>query len=176
MRSTVFSIAAILFLSLTSTAVFAKGSNLGIYAVVDQVTFDQRGPSPNAIRISGTFIVPLPMSSGSYTVPERGYLYFRSPPGKELAARTEWHKLKTAAGTGRIVAFASYWVPDPNDPGGHYALKVRVRKDGDVRPPDVYPVTHPDGVVKASDRNPHFDRIAAASLEESFHSNRRSSN
>jgi tetratricopeptide (TPR) repeat protein len=166
MRSSPFSMVAILLLSLATNTAFAKGSNIGIYAVVDQVTFDQDGASPNVIRISGIFVVPVPMSSDSYAAPQRGYLYFRVAPGEERAARTDWNSLKLVAGTGRVVGFASYWAPDPKDPNGHRALEVRVRTKGDVGPPDVYPVIHPDGVVEAGDQDPHFDGEVAARLQE----------
>jgi len=51
----------------------------------------------------------------------------------------------------RRPARSLYWVPNPSDPQGnpHHSLEVKVRSDGDAAPPDVYPIPHPKGVVKA---------------------------
>jgi hypothetical protein len=73
------------------------------------VKFDQNGPSSNLIRLSGVFIVPMPMSSGEYQTPRRGYLYFRISPGTGQAARKDWNQLKAVAGTGQVVGFALYF-------------------------------------------------------------------
>src|SRR6266851_4702245 len=115
-----------------ATAAFAKNGTIGIYAVVDQVTFEPDGPSANLVRISGLFGVPVPMSSGEYRTPQRGYLYFRISPVMEAAIRKDWSELKAIAGTGQTVGFAFYWVPNPNDPSGnpHHSLEVRVHKEG----------------------------------------------
>ena len=53
MKPAFASVAAVLLLSLAPAAVFAKNVNVGIYAVIDQVTFDPDGASPNLVRISG---------------------------------------------------------------------------------------------------------------------------
>jgi hypothetical protein len=59
-----FLTAAILLLSLAPGVVTAKVGRIGRYAVVNEVTFDQTGPSPNTIRISGVFV--LPVSQGNF--------------------------------------------------------------------------------------------------------------
>jgi len=155
--------ATFLLLLLAASAAAAKSNSIGIYSVVDEVKFDQDGPSPHLVRISGVFIVPRRMSSGEYQPPQRGYLYFRVSPGAEPAARKDWTQLK--AGTGQVVGFAFYWVPNPSDPQGnpHHSLEVKVRSDGDAAPPDVYPIPHPGGVVKAGDHA--FDEKIAAQLQ-----------
>jgi hypothetical protein len=163
MKSLLLLGAAVLLL-LAPTGVKGKGTTgVGIYAAIDQVIFDQDGASPSLVRISGVFIVPVPMSSGQYKAPQRGHLYFRIPPGAEQAVRKEWSELKTVAGTGQIVGFACYWVPNPSDPWGnpHHSLEVKVRTDGDATPPDVYPILNPKGVVKAGDRDLFDEKIAA---------------
>jgi hypothetical protein len=106
------------------------------------------------------------MSSGEYQTPQRGYLYFRVSPGAEPAARKDWTQLKAVAGTGQVVGFAFYWVPNPSDPQGnpHHSLEVKVRSDGDAAPPDVYPIPHPKGVVKAGDHDHAFDEKIGAQL------------
>ncbi len=159
--------AAFIF-AISATSAVAKGGTIGIYAVIDQVTFEP-DTSPNSVRISGVFVVPIPKSSGGYRAAQRGYLYFRIPAGMEDMARKDWTELSKMAGTGRVVGFCQYWVPNPEDPpypgygGGnpHMALDVRVNANGDAASPEPYPLPHPDGVVKAGDTgNPDFERVA----------------
>jgi hypothetical protein len=164
MKPALILVVVALLLSLTSTSVIAKNATIGIYAVIDAVTFEPDGPSPNFIKISGVFVVPVPISSGQYKSPQRGFLYFRIPPGMEEATRKDWSELKTVAGTGRPVGFGQYWVPNPNDPQGnpHRSLEVRVHTDGDAASPEVYPLPHPKGIVKAGDKEDfQFDNIVA---------------
>jgi len=145
-----------------ATAAFAKNGTIGIYAVVDQVTFEPDGPSANLVRISGLFVVPVPMSSGEYRTPQRGYLYFRISPGMEAAIRKDWSELKAIAGTGQTVGFAQYWMPNPNDPFSSRSLEVRVHNEGDAASADVYPLPHPNGIVRnGGKRDPDFDYIDA---------------
>jgi hypothetical protein len=171
MRPALILVVVVFLVSLTSTSVIAKNATIGIYAVIDAVTFEPDGPSPNFIRISGIFVVPVPISSGQYRSPQRGYLYFRIPPGMEQATRKDWNELKTLAGTGRAVGFGQYWVPIPNDPegNGYQSLEVRVHTDGDAASPEVYPVPHPKGIVKAGDKEDfQFDNIVAQ-LQKASH-------
>jgi hypothetical protein len=166
MKSAVLLFGTILLVSMATNAA-AKSTSIGIYAAIDEVKFDQGGPSSNMVRISGIFIVPKRMSSGEYQTPQRGYLYFRISPGAEQAARKDWNQLKAVAGTGQVVGFALYWVPNPGDAQGnpHHSLEVKVRSDRDTTAPDVYPIPHPSGVVKAGDHNRAFDEKIAARLQ-----------
>jgi hypothetical protein len=111
-------------------------------------------------------MIPEWMSSGEYKTPQRGYLYFRIPSGNEQSARNELNQLKAFAGTGQVVGFALYWVPNPNDPRGnpHHSLEVRVRASGGTAEPDVYPIPYPKGIVTAGD--PNFDVAIAAKLQK----------
>jgi len=81
--------ASTLFLLLPPKSVIAKNASIGIYAIVDQVTFEPEAGPPNSVRISGVFVVPIPLSSGNYRSPQRGYLYFRLTPGAEQATRRD---------------------------------------------------------------------------------------
>jgi hypothetical protein len=165
MRPAKFAVLVVVLLSLVSTTVIAKQCSIGIYGVIDQVTFAPQRSLPNIVRISGVFVVPVPMSSGLYKAPQSGYLYFRLPHGREQEARKDWKELKKFAGTGQVVGFASYWVPNPN-----HSLEVRVHSDGDTASPVAYPLAHPQGIVKASDQNdPDFDKIAAQLQKASRH-------
>jgi len=166
--------ASALLLLLPPKSVIAKNASIGIYAIVDQVIFEPETGPPNSVRISGAFVVPVPMSSGNYRSPQRGYLYFRIAPRTEQATRRDWSELKTFAGSGKVVGFGKYWVPNPDDPQGnpHHSLEVTVHAEGGLASPDVYPLPRLEGVteVKVSDKDsdPHSDKIAAQ-LRETVH-------
>ena len=164
MKSTFYWAVTVLSLSLTVTIITAKGSGVGIYALIDQVDFDQGGPLSKTVQISGVFVIPVPMSSGAYQAPQRGYLYFWIPSDREQAARNELDQLRTVAGTRQVVGFAFYWVPNPNDPGGnpHHSLEVKVGRIGEGAAPDAYPIRYPKGVVRAGDED--FDAAIATKL------------
>ena len=164
MKSAYVSVAALLLFSLAPTSVFAKNVTIGIYGVIDQVTLEPDGVSPTLVRISGVFVVPVPVSSGDYRPPRRGYLYFQIRPGMEQATRKDWNELKSIAGTGQVIGFGQYWVPNPDDPSGnpHHSLEITVHADSDAAPPDIYPLPNLKGIVKHGDRgDPDFDKIAA---------------
>ena len=159
--SIIVSLCAVLVLSST-VVVLAKRSTIGLYAIVDKVAFEPDENSPERIRIWGVFVVPVPMSSGQYQTPQRGYLYFRIEPGMEQVAKQEWSDLKNLAGTGQGIGFAQYWVANPADPSGnpHHSLEVQVYRDGDAAVPDVYPLPHVRGIVKTGDKaDPDFESI-----------------
>ena len=101
-----------LLLLLPPNSVVAKSATVGIYAIIDQVAFEPTGSLPNFLRISGVFVVPVRLSSGSYQRPQKGYLYFRIAPGTEQATRRDWRALSILAGSGKVVAFGQYWVPN----------------------------------------------------------------
>jgi hypothetical protein len=166
--------ASTLVLLLRPISAIAKNASIGIYAIVDRVAFEPEAGPPNSVRISGVFAVPVPMSSGKYRTPQRGYLYFRIAPGTEQATRRDWIELKTFAGSGKVVGFGQYWVPNPDDPQGnpHHSLEVGVHGEGDLALPEVYPLPRLEGVteVKVGDKDSdrHSDEIAAQ-LRETAH-------
>ena len=161
-------IAAISILSFAGATLIAKGTGVGIYARIDDVAFEM-GSSGRLVRISGVFEVPVPMSSGMYEPPQRGYLYLRIAPANEEAVRNELDQLRTLAGTGQVVGFGDYWVPNPNDPQGnpHHALKVIVHRVGETSTPDLYPLPFRKGVVRAGDLD--FDAVIASKLQDTSH-------
>jgi hypothetical protein len=169
MKPTVLFIAASAFaLLFVSNLTTAKNVSTGIYAIVDQVTFEPEGDAPKFIRISGVFVIPVSLSSGNYRNPRRGYLYFQSASGTEQATRRDWNELKTFAGSGKVVGFGQYWVPNPNDPQGnpHHSLEVTVHaNDDNPASPDIYPIPQTQGVIEVKGRNKnHYrdsDKIAA---------------
>ena len=166
MKLVPFLVALSSLLLISPNSMVAKGAGAGIYAIVDQVTFEPNDNSPNFVRISGVFVVPVPMSSGFYRRPQKGYLYFRIAPGTEQATRRDWSELRAVAGSGKVVAFGEYWVANPDDPRGnpHHSLEVTVHAEGESATPEVYPISV--GVMKADDmvhsaKHPSFDKIAA---------------
>lgn len=168
--------ALVVFLTLPSHSVIAKSAGLGIYATVNQVTFEPNDSSPNEIRISGVFVVPVPMSSGDYRAPEKGCLYLRITPGTEELARRDWKQLKSVAGSDQVVAFGQYWVPSPTTDGNpHHSLNVRVNGTCDSASPDFYPIPLSGGVLKTTEiksspeRDPELPRITKQLQEYSHH-------
>lgn len=88
------------------------------------------------------------------------------------ATLEEWNTPKAVAGTGRVVGFADYWVPNPKDPMGnpHTSLKVRVHSFNDGVSPAVYPLSKPGGVVGRGDKtDPDFSKIAEELRTASIH-------
>jgi hypothetical protein len=78
-------VAALAFLLLLpSNSVIAKNVSVGIYGIVDQVTFEPAGNSPNFIRTSGVFVVPVTLSSGSYHGEVTFISGLHSGPGRPL--------------------------------------------------------------------------------------------
>jgi hypothetical protein len=170
MRRVIVLIAAMVLLSLVSTAAIAKECTIGIYGVVDQVTFTPDSSSPKLVRISGVSVVPVPVSTGLYKAPQRGYLYFRIPRGREVEALNDWNELKSIVGTGQVVGFTNYWMRNPDGRGANSfrSLEVPVHSDGETVTPRAYPHSHSKGIVKAGGQDdPAFDKIAAQ-LEEAW--------
>lgn len=178
MKTALLLVAAAAFLLLLPLhPVVAKNVSFGIYAIVDQITFEPEGVSPNFVRISGLFVVP-PLPIGvyrnckieGYMCPLRGYLYFRITPGTEAATRRDWSEIKSFAGSGKVVGFGQYWIPNPNDPQGnpHHKIEVKVHAEsGGPTAPDFYPIPEPGGITEVKvkgwdkDYDPVSDKIAA---------------
>ncbi len=121
--------AFLIVLVLAFGAVFPSlGSDLvGVYAYVDKVVLEPNDTSRERIQIWGGFA--LAEGSGStYAPAQRGYMYFKLPPGKEKAALKEWNDLKSLAGKDQFVGF-----------GSRYGEK-RTMRSADAKPqnPDVY--------------------------------------
>jgi hypothetical protein len=145
-------VAPILAMTASLGVVHASGP-LGVYALVDKVTFEPNAEKPERIRISGVFIAAkeTPDNSTVYGEPQRGYLYLALPRDKadvaqrelnDALARREWSDLKSLAGTRQVVGFGTSWFN-----------RVHVRKaDEDAKNPDVYPMGN--GLVKMNSDQP----------------------
>jgi hypothetical protein len=153
---------------LTTGALIASTS-VGVFAIVDEVTFEPTDKAPERVRISGMFVVPVPVSSGLHKAPQRGYLYFNLIPGKEQAVRKDWADLKAVAGTGRVVGFGQYWITKPATGAIHWSLEVQVHDKEDVALPEPYAVPNEKGIVKTfdseADTRPRFGEASSTIIE-----------
>jgi hypothetical protein len=112
---------------------------VGVYALVDKVVFEPNDTSPQSIQIWGAFAIAQGRGD-TYRDAQRGYLYYKVNPDKPDACRKEWKDLKSVAGTGQIVAFAS-----------RYGAKGTLRKkNAKAQNPDVYPVEM--GLTKVTEK------------------------
>ena len=120
----------------------AKNGNIGIYGIVDKVVLEPDENAAERIQIWGLFVVPIPISSGLYKAPQRGVLYFSIPSDRKEIARKEWIELRKLAGSGQILGFTQYWVPNPSDPQGnpHTSLVIHVHRNLPLAWPDSYPL------------------------------------
>ena len=114
---------------------YASGP-IAVYALVDRVVFEPNDNSPTQIQIWGTFSVAKSRSSGNYSVPEKGYLYYKIGPSSTQSTRTVWADLKKVSGTGEVIGF-----------GGGFAA---TEDSGRVRPaaekpkdPELFPIGNP---------------------------------
>ena len=139
----------------TAIAPAVRASDLvGVYAFVDKVVMEPSDAAPERIQIWGGFA--LAEGSGStYAPAQRGYMYFKLPPGKEKAALKEWNDLKSLAGKDQFVAF-----------GSRYGEKRTVRS-ADAKPqnPDVYGLDI--GLTKVKPREDYEPHKGLMSLRKS---------
>ena len=135
---------------------------VGVFAIVDDVRFEPDESAPERIRLSGVFVVPVPMSSGRHKPPERGHVCFTLPQGWEDEARKDWAALKAAAATGQVVGFGEYWVVTARygNSTANTSLVVEIQKEAESATCQPYPVPNKRGVVTtfdtAGDTNPRF--------------------
>jgi hypothetical protein len=110
---------------------------IGGYMIVDKVVLEP-ADAPTTIQIWGAVALAKGEHGDDYSAPVRGYLYYKTPSGKEDVCRKEWNDLKKAAGTPQIIGF-----------GSRYNLKAfgKVRKANEKpETPDNYPLGN--GLVK----------------------------
>jgi hypothetical protein len=159
----------------------AASTRVGIYAIIDEVTFEPSDREPDRVWISGTFVVPTPISSGDHGAPTHGHLYFSVNPDARDATRNEWAALLKAAGTGEVVGFGEYWmscsrihVTDPRlrslPSDAHCSLEVAVKADRTSAVAEPYPAPSSEGVVTAFDHEddicPRFGRPSVQIVAE----------
>jgi hypothetical protein len=132
-------------LAITVCLGIAKASGpIGVYALVDKVAFEPSADKPERIRISGVFITAEEGSSGVYSAPQPGYLYFALPRGNDALALREWADLKSIAGSRQVVGLGSVW-------SGKAPMRVR-KSDEAPKSPDDYPMGN--GLVKVNPDQP----------------------
>jgi hypothetical protein len=149
-------IATCLDVALVTTALHAS-TVVGIFAILDHAALEPDENAPQRIRLTGVFVVPVPVSSGLHKPPQRGSLCFTLPPGREDAAVQDWFALKAAAGTGQVVGFGEYWVVTARVGNSTANTSLEVNVNGLC---ERYPVPNKRGVVTAfdtlEDANPRF--------------------
>jgi hypothetical protein len=107
-----------------------KSDPIGVYALIDRVVLEPAEGKPTRIQIWGSFSVAKGKFGSEYERPVRGYLYFSIDPKKPDDCRNEWSDLRSVAGTGQGVAFAS-----------RYSAMGRLRPATEQpKEPDVYPL------------------------------------
>jgi hypothetical protein len=100
-----------------TAAILSASDPVGIYAIVSKVVFEPNDKAPERIQIWGVFaLADTARGGGFYSKPQRGYLYYSLPKGKESTALKEWADFKAVAGTGQGIAF-----------GGRYSVVGKVR-------------------------------------------------
>jgi hypothetical protein len=121
-------------LAMLLAATTARASDpIGGYMIVDRVSLDDP-VAPTTIQIWGSFTLATSRGGNSYSTPERGYLFYKAPAGKETVCRREWNDIKRAVGTSQVLGF-----------GSSYEFKAMGRvRHATERPdaPDVYPVAN----------------------------------
>ncbi|HKE29809.1 MAG TPA: hypothetical protein VKB88_45985 [Bryobacteraceae bacterium] len=120
---------------------YASGP-VAVYALLDKVTLEPNADKPERIRIDGVFSTAADATSGSYSAPQRGYLYLALPHDNADLVRREWSDLKSIAGTRQVVSVGSSWTS-----------RVRVRRaDESPGSPDEYPIGN--GLAKVNPDHP----------------------
>jgi hypothetical protein len=162
-----------------SAAQSLASTTVGIYAIIDEVTFEPSDFEADRVWISGVFVVPQPISSGLHRLPLRGHLYFGLSSAAPNSTRTDWEALRKAAGTGQVVGFGNYWMPcsKARFPGlpaeSNCSLEVAVHTDRSAAVPEPYPAPNSEGVVTVfdshDDRCPRFGRSSTEIIAELRH-------
>src|SRR5262249_417963 len=126
----------------------SASTRVGIYAIIDDVVFEPSDLEPERVLISGTFVLPVPITSGEHARPASGMLYFSLNPAAPGPTRTDWRALRKAAGTGEVVGFGEYWMSCANtralesalrNPASHCSFEATVQSDRTKLVPEAYP-------------------------------------
>jgi hypothetical protein len=80
---------------------------VGVYALVDRVSFVPSESNPERVVIHGAFIIAEKGSPIGYQPARVGWLYYALPNEKQDQAKAEWNDLKNVAGTKQVVAFGT---------------------------------------------------------------------
>ena len=113
-----------------SAAILRASVPVGVYAIVEKVVLEPNETQPQRIQIWGAFALADRAAAGGYGPARRGYLYYDCPAGQETVCKNEWADIKSAAGTGKVIAFG-----DRNRP----ADRIRA-VDQKPESPSVYPI------------------------------------
>ena len=128
---------------------------IAAYAIIENVVLEPNDTAPDRAQVWGVFMLETAPQSSSYASPQRGYLYYRLPPGSNAAAtRAVWLDLKKVAGTGNTVGFGSGVAANSTGAG-----KVR-RVTETPTMPDNFPFGNP--VIMMNDFTPIVNQLKNA--------------
>jgi hypothetical protein len=100
-------IGLVLALATVLTTGTARASErIGGFMLVDKVVLSPTD-APTSIQVWGAFSLVTEHDGAEYGAPQRGYLYFKAPSGKEATCRKEWNDIKKAAGQGQVLGYGS---------------------------------------------------------------------
>ena len=106
MRIRTLGILTVLCISCTAAgAILCASVPVGVYAIVDRVVLEPNDAQPQRIQIWGAFALADKAAASRYGPARAGYLYYACPRGQETVCRNEWTDIKSAAGTGKVIAF-----------------------------------------------------------------------
>jgi hypothetical protein len=128
---------------------------IAAYAIIENVVLEPNDTAADRAQVWGVFMLETAPQSSSYSSPQRGYLYYRIPPGANAAAtRAVWLDLKKMAGTGNTVGFGSGGAANATGSG-------RVRKVTETpNMPDNFPLGNP--VIVMNDFTPIVNQLKNA--------------
>ena len=164
--STLFILTALLALAVRPVL---ASDPVGCYAIIEKVVLEPNDAKATAVQIWGAFALSTaPGSGNTYQPPQKGYLYYTCPAGKDATCLAEWSDLKKLAGKGEIVGFGDRY--------GKTTTRVRPAAEK-VASPDVYPINiglvkmgHYAGVTYRTSRRPSGTHSGASDRARSWSS------
>jgi hypothetical protein len=142
--------------ALLAPSVARASDPVGIYGFVERVVFEPGEAAPERIQVWGAFALAKPSPGNfDYSIPERGYMYFKLRPGDEAICKKEWADLKSVASTNQIIAF-----------GARHSQPQPTLRKPDAKPEG--PDTHPTGlgVTRIQDRGINIERAPFPELRK----------
>jgi len=138
----------LLILAISASNLMAEGP-VGVFAMVQKVLMEPSDAAPATIQVWGVFVwvdggLKTP---GPINLPQRGYMFFKLPPGatEAAAAKKQWAEIKAVAGTSQVIAFGDWNYTGPFEDlfipskGGLEDVRVRKQTEAPAKP-IVYPI------------------------------------
>ena len=141
------------FCAVAATATLAAArpapDPIGIYAVIEQVTFEPASGTPaSRVQVWGAFALA-ERAHDFYAAPKRGYMYFSCPTTQRARCDADWADFRWHAGSGKAIGFGERAKP-----------LGRVRADNEPpAAPDQYPAG--EAVIKMASKDyPAYTELA----------------